>query len=311
MSNIEKSGALNFADLDGEFYLASLIKASLDRELLSATEYNKINNSVNEEIARVIIRASRGKSSSVRSEVAMTIAESVAFTVSMALKKEATPELALNRLKVDSMLNIFLDGAKVISTKLNYVKHICSLIKKELLYVDNETYNGFLPAIVGFIKEYNPDYTAHFTHITADYPVAVRIENLAGVEFIAKYAEAFYYGNKFLSYVGSERIRLLLSEKYGRTTAVFNVFSTVLRISLLRLISDMPLTGAPLSASDKEDLIGSLSPSSLSAAKNELWDLLKIKEDGAKKYADFCFDNHIVPDLERNGPKAFILSTFG
>jgi len=39
--------------------------------------------------------------------------------------------------------------------------------------------------------------------------------------------------------------------------------------------------------------------------------LVKKINDGAKKYADFCFDNHIVPDLERNGPKAFILSTFG
>ncbi|MBQ3100812.1 MAG: hypothetical protein IJC50_07470 [Clostridia bacterium] len=311
MSDIEKHGALTPDDLDGEYYLASLIKASLERELLSTAEYNKIRNSVNTEISRVIIRASHGKSSSVRSEVAMTIAESVAFTVSIALKKESTPESALTRLKSDNILNIFLDGTKIIATKLSYIKHVYSLIKKEIISVDNETYNGFLPAIAEFIREYNPDYTAHFTHITADYPTAIAIEKLAGVEFIAKYVDAFYYENKCLSYLGKERIKELLSEKAGRNTSVFNIFSTVLKITLLRLISDMPLTGAQLSDSDKEDLISLITVESLCSAKNELQNLLKIKEDGAKKYADFYFDNYIIPDFERNGSKAFIFSTFG
>ena len=311
MSNIEKIGALNFSDLDGEFYLASLIKAALDRELLSTADYSKINESINSEIARVIIRASRGKSSSVRSEVAMTIAESVAFTVSMALKKEPTPDLALKRLKSDNMLNIFLDGTKAINTKINYVKHIYSLTKKEIIPINNDTYNGFMPAIAGFVKEYNPDYTAHFTHITADYPMAVKIEKLAGVEFIAKYVEAFYYENKFLTYFGKDKINQILSEKTGRTSSVFNIFSTVLCISMLRLISEMPLTGAMLSATDKTDLIETVNENSLRSAKDELWSILNVKEDGAKNYADFCFENYILPDLERNGAKAFIISTFG
>lgn len=311
MTDIERSGSIHNEELDGEHYLASLLKLASERELVSKEDFKKISDNVNAEISRVIIRSSHGRSSSIRQEVAMTIAESVAFTISVALKKEPTPQQALNRLKSDNMLNIFLDGAKAISTKIKYVKNIYSLIKKEFVSIDNETYNGFMPAIVGFINEYNPHYTAHFTHITGDYPVAINIDNLAGVEYISKYIEAFYYENKFLNYFGAQKIKDLLFEKAASATSVYNVFSTVFRISLLRLISEMPLTGAPLSESDKEDIIDILDPSLLIKARDELYSIIKIKEGGAKKYADFCFENNIIPDLERNGAKAFVISTFG
>lgn len=311
MTDIERSGALHLDDLDSEYYLVSLLKVASDRGLLSEKEFKRINDEVNSEIARVIIRSSHGKSSSIRSEVAMTIAESVTFTISMGLKKEPNPDLALKRLKADNILNIFLDGTKAISTKLKYIKHIYSIIKKDIVAVDNETYKGFMPAIAGFIKKYNPDYTAHFTHITADYPVAINIEKLAGVEYIAKYIEAFYYENKLLALLGEKTIESLLTEKIGRVSSVYNIFSTSFRISLLRLASEMPLTGAPLSKNDKNELINFIDTSLLCRVKEEFFKLIKITEGGAKDYADFCFKNYILSDLERNGAKAFIVSTFG
>lgn len=313
MNNIEKSGALYSDEIDGEHYLLSLLATAKERELINEKEFRKITDAINCETARVIVRSDHGKSSSIRSEVAMTIAESVAFTISMALKKEATPEIALKRLLSDNMLNIFLDGEKAIVTKLNYIKHIYSLLWKQIVVINNETYCRFLPSIEVFLKKYNYNYTAHFTHTTADYPVAVTIENLAGVEFIAKYVEAFYYENKFLAYFNKDRANKLLKEKKYSETTVFNAFNAVFCISIIRLISKMPLIGAPLSASDKSDVISALNndPSLFTKAKDELYSIIKIKEDGAKEYANFCFDNIILPSLKNNGAKAFITSVFG
>lgn len=313
MTEIEKLGALRHEDIDSKDYLASLLKTSIDLEMLGQNEFENIKSSLNSEIARVIIRFGKGKSSSIRSEVAATIAESVAFTVSLALKKEPSPALAIRRLCSDNMLNIFLDGGKAISTKFNYVKHIFSLLSKQCLSISNDAYNGFIYNISTFIREYNPDYSAHFTVITQDYPVAIDIANLAGVEFIAKYIEAFYYENKFLSLFGKEKVNALLSEKKFSRISVYNVFKTIFSIALIRLIADMPLTGAALSSSDKEDAASILKndPQALLGAKKEMYSQIKIKEDGVKEYADFCFENFIYPELIQGVTEKSITSIFG
>ncbi len=313
MTDIERSGALYNEDIDSKHYLASLLKIATERELITQNEFDKIKAAINSETARVIVRYSKGKSTSVRSEVAATIAESVAFTVSMALKKEPTPILALKRLTSDNMLNIFLEGAKTITTKINYVKHICSLLSKQIVYVNNDAHCEFIGNIGRFLKQYNPDYSAHFTVITEDYPVAIDIDRLAGIEFIAKYIEAFYYENRFLSLFGKDKVNTLLSEKKFNKVSIYNVFKTVFCIALFRLISDMPLTGAPLSESDKKDVAYLLKNDSglLIKAKDELYSIIKIKEDGVKEYADFCFDNFIYAELKNGSAEGYVNSIFG
>lgn len=313
MTDIVNTGSLFQDDIDSEHYLASLLKIALNREIITGFEFKKIKTALNSEIARVIVRLSKGKSSSVRSEVASTIAESVAYTVSMALKKEETPHLALRRLNSDNMLNIFLDGTKAISAKLKYVKHIGTLINRSSITVNNDAFNSVKVNFQSFINRYNPDYTAHFSIFSEDdYPTVIKIENLVGIEFAEKYFEAFYYELKILSAFGQGALDSLLREKPFSATAVFNVFDFIFTLSLLRIISDMPLIGAQLSKNDKIDLIYELEndPSLLIAAKNKLSNMLKIKEDGVQKYTDFCFESIIYPRLLSNGAKLFVNSVF-
>ena len=313
MTEIVNTGALFHDNIDSEHYLASLLKLAIDRDIITDTEFKRIKSSLNSEIARVIVRLSKGKSSSIRSEVASTIAESVAYTVSMALKKEETPYLALRRLTDDNILNIFLDGTKAINAKLKYVKHVGALISSVNIKINNDAFNGVLNNFQSFIKSYNPDYTAHLSVIgEEDYPTAVKIENLVGVEFAAKYFEAFYYESKFLSAIGQNTIDSLLREKPFYSSSIFNIFDFIFSLLLLRIISDMPLNGAPLSASDKEDLIAELenNPSLLIGAKDELMQVIKIKEDGVQKYTDFCFENIIYPRLTNNDAASFVRSVF-
>lgn len=313
MTELVNTGSLFQDEIESDHYLASLLKIAIDREIINDSEFKKIKNSLNSEIARVIVRLSKGKNTSVRTEVASTVAESVAFTVSMALKKEKTPYLALKRLINDNILNIFLDGSKVINAKLKYVNHIGALINRECITINNDAYNGVRINFKNFIKGYNPDYTAHFTIISEeDYPTAVKIENLLGVEFAAKYFEAFYYESKFLSAVGQNTLNSLLREKPFSQSSIFNIFDFIFSLSLLRIISDMPLIGAPLSKSDKNDLSVILEnkPSLLISAKETFLSSLKIKEDGVQKYTDFCFENIIYPRLINNGSKLFVNSIF-
>jgi len=88
---------------------------------------------------------------------------------------------------------------------------------------------NFWEYFTGFFKLYNPEYSAHEIHITADYPTANPITDLAGIEFIEKYLEAIFYENMFCCQFPAKNINsMLCGYMSGYSELVINLFTFVL-----------------------------------------------------------------------------------
>jgi len=229
MENIERINAINKRNLNEEFYLQSLIEEATRCNLLSDNDIEKIQFGCLELLAYKVKCYNGLDSDSIRVEFAENIMKSNLYTISLYLKSFLLPEYAVEALQNTTISDLYDLGKRHVQSKLNATKHLHLLVVKNKLNTENYTYNStVIDGIKGFFKLYDPDYSAHDIHITADYPTCYPIKNLVGVEFIKKYLENIYYENQFCSYFSLDKIHnLLLGYHKEYCALVINIFEQV------------------------------------------------------------------------------------
>lgn len=234
MESIEKISVINKDKLNGEFYFQSLLEAAFRAQLLTEPALERIRLECLELLAYKVERYNDGDSSSIRIELAENIMRSNLYTLGIWLKSYPCADDAAQALREEKIFDLYKKGRKRIDGKLNAARHLHLLVMSNLTPTENYTYNATVTeAVKGFFKLYNPDYSAHEIHITADYPLCIQVENLAGIEFIQKYLGAVYYENIFCRCFSAEAIHHLLcglDENYR--DLVINLFEQVLTAAL-------------------------------------------------------------------------------
>ncbi len=234
MNNIEKLFLIDRQKLNEEFYFRSLIEEASSLGIIDEEDVEKIQYQCLELLNHKIEKLNRGESSSVRVEIAEKIMISNLYTVGIWLKTMTDAHEALKEIKETNISLIYEKGRKRIDTKLNSARHIHMMVLKNLLKTENYTYNATLKdGIKGFFKIYNPDYEANEIRITADYPLSIPVNNLAGIEFMLKYLENIYYENMFCASFSPDDIEHLLfgySEDYK--LLVINIYEIVLTAAI-------------------------------------------------------------------------------
>lgn len=230
MNNIQKVSQIKRENLNNEFYLRSLMEEALRLGLIGEDTAQRIQF----DCITILAEKSRafygGASGSIRIEAAENILHSIIFTIGVGLKKEHTPDDALNQLCIGDTYKVYEAGRKRINTRINAAKQLHKMAVGNMLATKNYTYNSTLiGGINGFFKLYNPEYSAHEIHITADYPTANPITDLAGIEFIGKYVEAIYYENMFCCNFSADSIHhMFCGYMKGYSDLVINLFSFIL-----------------------------------------------------------------------------------
>lgn len=211
MSNkLEKPRIIDPAALNGEFYFASLIEQAAIHEMLSATDIQRLQYDCLALLAKQTEKFCGGHSSSVPVERAQSLMTSLLFTVSLALKEAVHPDEAVNALSLYPIESFYQKGLLRIRKLISATKTIHAALQKELIQTENTCYRDTLvDGINGFFKCYDPDFGAHEIHITADYPLAVPLPPLAGIEFIKAYVTAACYENKFCSFFDTDTLHHL------------------------------------------------------------------------------------------------------
>ncbi len=234
MSNIERSGSINKAFIDGKHYFSSLLSEASEHGLISDNKINKIRAECFELLAKKSLEFTNGKSSSVRTEDAEAIMNSVFYTIGLALKDSPSVYDAVDIINNQSINSIFLSGERKLGIKIKTARFYAALVANTMIKTNNYTYNSTLnDGICGFFKIYNKKFGADRNEITADYPICLPIENLTGIEFVCKYLESVFYENSFCSLFGTSCINAILSGAYNDTAGeVFNIFSSILTACL-------------------------------------------------------------------------------
>lgn len=226
--------------LNTEHYFESLMKQGYDKKLLSDPDIERLQYECVSLLAGKTTRYTSGDSSSVRIETARDIMASISFTIGLHLKNYINPDDAAAALQQESVQELYASGRRQIDVMLSAAKEQHRLLKSQLLDTPNIFYQSTLcDGINGFFKLYNPDFSAHSIHITADYPVFNHMPNLAGIEFITVYLNRLYLENMFCNMFSSADIHHLL---WGHTKNyeeyLINLYEPVLLTALGCVVAD-------------------------------------------------------------------------
>ena len=183
ISNIDRE------KLDECHYFKSILEEASYLNMLTEEELMLIQMQVIELTDEVVGRYIGIDNSSIRTEEAEQIFESISYAISVCLKTYELPDDALSVLKEKTLKQVYQDGKKRIRGMLNVIKMMYERVKKNTLNIQNIFYlDTIFGGIPGFLKIYDAEFNAQDMKITADYPIYNNlIGKLEGVEFIKEY----------------------------------------------------------------------------------------------------------------------------
>ena len=126
--------------LNPKYYFQSLLEQVHVCELLSGEELLKIQVDLLSILAGQAEKWSKGRSSSMPTEKAQDMMESICFVIGIQLKTCDHPEQAVDILKTEPLVTIFEKGMKRLQRKIVVAKHLQKYILSHLFATPNEFY---------------------------------------------------------------------------------------------------------------------------------------------------------------------------
>lgn len=151
--------------------LIPLTEYSLRHGLLTEDDLRRLRAESLPLLRRQAERLTGGRSSSLPAETAEALLDSVFYTVSLALKRCASPEEALTLLRQQPLDTLFAAGQKRLTRKVQAARLMHDELTRSLFSTPNAFYRATLvDGIAGFFKLYRPALFAQETHSTQIMP---------------------------------------------------------------------------------------------------------------------------------------------
>ncbi|MBK1811942.1 hypothetical protein JHL18_15075 [Clostridium sp. YIM B02505] len=213
-----------------EHYFQSLLQIAHSNNLLSIRELEIIQLQMFELLTEIVTYYTRDESSSVREEVAEQIILSLCYTLGLCLKEQPTIKDNIELIKNTKLKQLFTEGEKILKAKVELCKSLLNTVYETRLKVETLAYTDTIDyGIPPFFKEYDTRFESHGNPGSIDYPLAVDVGNLVGVEYLEEYLNRVILENKFCSLFDSEEIGALLkgfNKEYSHM--LFNIFQLIL-----------------------------------------------------------------------------------
>ena len=148
---------------------------------------------------------------------------------------------------------LYQKGLRVIQILMRDVR----VLAKEIYATRVTCGNGFYNTAVGqelpaFLRTYRPHTHAHEYGKFIYYAPALPCKDLAGVEYIRRFAESLLWENRFCGLFPPEEVTDLLNSPAGRTE---NVFLLVFKQACGRVLAGLSPTSLALTAEDGEAIL--------------------------------------------------------
>jgi len=210
---IVKHGEIKKSHLNQNQYTISLLQKALSVELINRQQFYGIQVEIMNILKDLILRYTKEESSSVTTDTAEGILNSVLYAIDMYLIRFDNPEDAIADLKALSVKEIYEKGVRLVSQCFEETKKLFNKVYRERLDIKLDAYNATLQdAIPAFLNKYGIIFEAHNTMASIDYPLAINIDDrsIRGVLFIKKYLEYINIENQFCNYFSKEDIEKIL-----------------------------------------------------------------------------------------------------
>jgi len=233
-------------------YFLSLMNAAISRDMITVEEELKIKQGCGELLAFRVKQYTEGQSSSVPSEIAREILNSVYYLIGLGLKKFSEPDAAVEFLVASGVNAAYTEGVSRQRELLLKAKKVYQTLNSAFVGYGCIYYEGTVrKSLAGFFKKYIPDnhrLMAADTVITADYATYLSTKAVTGIEFIKNYIEQLYCENAFCSAFSESAVKALLRSYDNHYEHVlFNVFELVYTRAIGRIIcGEEPLSLEPV-----------------------------------------------------------------
>lgn len=225
-------------NLDEHQYTLSLLKECIRIGRMNTESVKKIQMETIYILKELIAKFTKGESSSIKTEIAEGILNSIYYTIDFALLNCKTPEEAVSLIETFTIKNVYLKGVELIKSSIIKTKILYEEVKLKKLNVPFEIYNETIDkGIPNFFKNYEGLFSAHETVSSMDYPLIIDNMDLCGIHYMKQYLDHLAAENLFCSYFKEDDI-ISLMDSYGRLynmnirNAPINIFEVIINNSI-------------------------------------------------------------------------------
>lgn len=256
MVNILKKNAVLNMSLPESAVLQSLLEQALQHGLLTDVELQHMQTQIIKLLTKQLKRFTHGDSCSVKSETAQSIMLSILYTIGIYLKSLSDPDLCLNCLRQNQINDLFQEGRNIIDLRISEAKTLLSVINHDGLTFINQAYSDTLEnGIPAFFTAYDPEFAAHETPGSIDYPLSNDQMDSTGIVYIHHYLQQLYREDTFCLNFPGEDIQCLLRGYHDHSEdLLLNIFELVFAQSLGSVMAGKPAHQLNISQQDREYL---------------------------------------------------------
>lgn len=217
MNNLQFiSKDFNSSNLSKYQYTISLINECVRCEILSKSFLYKVQIKIGEILKDIILRYTRGESSSVTVEKAEKLIIGIWYTIDAYMNTLGNINLAINILKDEEISYIYEKGKTILKEDFTHTKNLYEKTLKNQIYTDLRAYKDTLPGISDFFKYYDLEFEPDESAADIDYPLAFDDWDVAGLYYIKNYLWNLYLENEICNKFNNDDIHKIL-KSYGDT----------------------------------------------------------------------------------------------
>lgn len=229
MNSIKKASRIDRRKLSDSSYFESLVQEAFNTKVLENADLEKLQIRIIELLALQTKKFTCGESSSIRTERAQTILESIYYTLGSCLKASSDPDRALGLLIEKPLNELFEEGQTRLKEQMEEAKQLYAKVKNSRIRTPNYAYNATINSgIASFFKAYDLEFSAAETPALIDYPISGATIETEGVEYILTYLERLLYENRFCGGFSPDQIHAVMMEFHrGYPDLLVNIYDRV------------------------------------------------------------------------------------
>ncbi len=296
---VKKYNEVNRICISNEHFFMEFLSECFKRNLIDKELIEKIGIERMKILQTQLNYYTRNESSSVMTEKAESILDSIDYTLGIYLKSCDTIDDILEKIKNESLEYMFKCGHKMIKDDIKYSVQLLQKVKNNKLKVNNYSYEDTIEhGISIFFKVYDDFFSAHETPGSIDYQLCIDIDDYIGIEYIKHYLERINLENEFCHKFSIDDINLLL-RSYDKNSELLliNIFELVMINCVGRSICGKGPENLNITYNDREIIKNKLDKLSLDELKEALINYmnisiadLKIKNDELISYIYKCIN---------------------
>lgn len=202
---------INPDSIDHHNFTVSLLNIGLSKGMLSLEKVEEIQKQLMILLSDTILMYTKDQSSSVKTEIAQRIFQSILYVLDVSLRNVPAPEKAIETLKNTRLEEIYSEGLKTIDLQMLQTKQLMVEIQDNKLSVDMISYQESIDNINNeFFCEYDVRFDAHNGIASIDYPLLCDDMSWDGMIYIKNYLKKLNWENEFCNNFSVEDINKLL-----------------------------------------------------------------------------------------------------